>query len=185
MVESYNVWSRQSDRSLPERGSNAGLADHRDERRRGEHRRRALFLPGAVRSPSGAASLFQTYWPGFIVVWLVIYSIAALALSTAESGSRAGRSRIGPSRAGLAAPLSAAARRHAVFQRRPGTFRAGSVARHHRNRTGVLGTGGNRLVAGPGRLRRGDHCRGTRLAYGDHRGRVPRPGGLDGILRRP
>ena len=34
-------------------------------------------------------------------------------------------------------------------------------------------------------LRRGDHCRGTRLAYGDHRGRVPRPVGLDGILRQP
>src|SRR5215218_10180775 len=45
----------------------------------------ALLLPGAVRSPGGAASLFQTYWPGFIVIWLGVYSIAALALSTAEA----------------------------------------------------------------------------------------------------
>src|SRR5690242_16865120 len=45
----------------------------------------ALLLPGAVRAPGGAASLFHTYWPGFIIVWLVIYSIAALALSTAET----------------------------------------------------------------------------------------------------
>ena len=59
----------------------------------------ALFLPGAVRSPGGAASLFQTYWPGFIVVWLVIYSIAALALSTAESVRELGDPTSG--RAGL------------------------------------------------------------------------------------
>ena len=59
----------------------------------------ALFLPGAVRSPGGAASLFQTYWPGFIVVWLVIYSIAALALSTAEAVRELGDPASG--RAGL------------------------------------------------------------------------------------
>ena len=85
----------------------------------------------------------------------------------------------------MAAPLPGAARRHAILQRCSGTFRGGSVARHHRNRTGIPGTCSPRPVAGPGRLRRSNRCRGTRLAYGEHRGRVPRPGGLDGIPRRP
>jgi len=45
----------------------------------------ALLLPGAMRSPGGAALLFQTHWPVFIVFWLGVYSIATLALSTAEA----------------------------------------------------------------------------------------------------
>ena len=45
----------------------------------------ALFLPGAVRSPTGAAATFQTYWPGGIIVWLGAYSVAALVLSTAAA----------------------------------------------------------------------------------------------------
>lgn len=44
-----------------------------------------LFLPGAVRSPTGAASLFQTYWPGVTIVWLGVYSVAALVLNTATA----------------------------------------------------------------------------------------------------
>src|SRR3954470_15372762 len=45
----------------------------------------ALFVPGAVRSPGGAASLVQTYWPGVMIVWLCVYSIVALGLSTAAA----------------------------------------------------------------------------------------------------
>ena len=45
----------------------------------------ALFLPGATWSPTGAASLFETYWPGVTIVWLGVYSVAALALSTAAA----------------------------------------------------------------------------------------------------
>jgi hypothetical protein len=45
----------------------------------------ALFLPGAVRSPTGALALLQGYWPGVVVVWLGVYSIAALLLSTAAA----------------------------------------------------------------------------------------------------
>ncbi len=54
----------------------------------------ALFLPGAVRSPTGATAPFQTYWPGVMIVWLGVYSVAALVLSTAaairELGEEAG-----------------------------------------------------------------------------------------------
>jgi hypothetical protein len=45
----------------------------------------ALFLPEAVWAPGAAASLFQTYWPAITIVWLGIYSIAALVLSTATA----------------------------------------------------------------------------------------------------
>ncbi len=46
----------------------------------------ALFLPGAVQSQTAAASsLFQAYWPGVTVVWLGVYSVAALLLSTAAA----------------------------------------------------------------------------------------------------
>ena len=44
-----------------------------------------LFLLGAARSPTGAVSLFQTYWPGGTIVWLGVYSVAALVLSTATA----------------------------------------------------------------------------------------------------
>ncbi|MGD9615222.1 MAG: hypothetical protein AB7H90_06815 [Alphaproteobacteria bacterium] len=45
----------------------------------------ALFLPGAVRSPTGATSLFQTYWAGIAIVWVGVYGVAALVLSTATA----------------------------------------------------------------------------------------------------
>ena len=45
----------------------------------------ALFLPEVVRPPSGAATLFQTYWSGVIIVWLGVYGVAALVLSTAAA----------------------------------------------------------------------------------------------------
>ena len=45
----------------------------------------ALFLPGAVRSPTGTAALFQAYWPGVAIVWLCVYGVAALVLSTATA----------------------------------------------------------------------------------------------------
>jgi hypothetical protein len=44
-----------------------------------------LFLPEAVRSPGGVPSLFRIYWPAITIVWLGIYSIAALVLSTAAA----------------------------------------------------------------------------------------------------
>src|SRR5690348_7378225 len=51
----------------------------------------ALFLPGAARFPADAAPLLRTYWPGAVIVWLAVYGVAALVLSTAvavrESGS--------------------------------------------------------------------------------------------------
>jgi hypothetical protein len=56
----------------------------------------ALFLPGAARSPTGAASLLQTYWPGVTIVWLAVYSIAALVLSTAAAIRDLGNAEAGP-----------------------------------------------------------------------------------------
>jgi hypothetical protein len=42
----------------------------------------ALFLAGAVWSPGGAVSLVQIHWPAIMIVWIGIYSVAALVLST-------------------------------------------------------------------------------------------------------
>ncbi len=43
----------------------------------------ALFLPAVMRSETGAISPLETYWPAATIVWLAVYSIAALLLSTA------------------------------------------------------------------------------------------------------
>lgn len=45
----------------------------------------ALFIPEAARSPAGVASLLPTYWPGLTIVWITVYAIAALVLSTAAA----------------------------------------------------------------------------------------------------
>ena len=46
---------------------------------------RRCSCPGRRGSPAGAAALFRTYWPGVTIVWLAVYSVAALALSTAAT----------------------------------------------------------------------------------------------------
>src|SRR4051795_13619946 len=56
----------------------------------------ALFLPGAVRSPDGVASLFRTYWSGAVIVWLAVYSVVALGLSTAAAVRDLGAAEAGP-----------------------------------------------------------------------------------------
>ena len=56
----------------------------------------ALFLPGAARSPTDAAALLQTYWPGIAIVWLAVYSVAALVLSTAAAVRDIGTIEAGP-----------------------------------------------------------------------------------------
>ncbi|MGE3781209.1 MAG: hypothetical protein AB7H71_00535, partial [Alphaproteobacteria bacterium] len=45
----------------------------------------ALFLPGAAQSSAGTLSLLQAYWPGAGIIWLGVYSVAALLLSTAAA----------------------------------------------------------------------------------------------------
>jgi hypothetical protein len=54
-----------------------------------------LFLPGAVWSPGGAFSLLQVYWPGVTIVWLGVYSVAALLLSTAAAVGELGGTAAG------------------------------------------------------------------------------------------
>jgi hypothetical protein len=55
-----------------------------------------LFLPGAARLPDGAASLLRTYWPGAAIVWLAVYSVMALVLSTAAAVRDLGGAEAGP-----------------------------------------------------------------------------------------
>lgn len=56
----------------------------------------ALFLPGAARLPTDAASLLRTYWSGAAIVWFAVYGVAALVLSTAASVRNIGDIESGP-----------------------------------------------------------------------------------------
>src|SRR3954454_1106460 len=56
----------------------------------------ALFLPGALRSPSGPGSLLQTYLPGALIVWFAVYGVTALVLSTVAAVRDIGNIEAGP-----------------------------------------------------------------------------------------
>jgi hypothetical protein len=43
----------------------------------------ALFLPVAMQSQTATLSLLQTHWPGAVIVWLSVYSVATLIMNTA------------------------------------------------------------------------------------------------------
>ena len=45
----------------------------------------ALFLPGAAESATGDAALLEADWAGVTIVWLGVYSVVALLLSTAAA----------------------------------------------------------------------------------------------------
>ena len=145
----------------------------------------ALFLPGAVRSPGGAASLFQTYWPAFIVVWLGVYSIAALALEHRGGHSRAGRCRhqAKPGWIGRAATCCGLASRNT------------SALFWCSSRLGLLPVTIATEPVFPVPAALGPSLAPAACAVailvgvlgwldGNHCGRIPRPGGLDGIPRR-
>ena len=144
----------------------------------------ALFLPGAVRSPTAAASLFQTYWPGVTVVWLGVYSVAALLLSTAAAVRELGDTASGQIgldwprryllRLGITQYISAVLVLLAL----------GLLPIGYLDRAVFRGPRGNQLVARPGRLRRSDPCRGARLAHRDRCGRIAYPRVLGGFSGR-